>query len=194
MNKLVKVLITAACAVTLVVGSVAATVAYLTDMTTTVENTFTAGNITISLEDDKPHINKMVPGVAFDKNPEITVNANSEKCWLFVKIDKYNGFDNFMTFTVDTGDTAWTALDGVSGVYYRLVDETTADQTFKVISDGKITVKSNVTKDELNALFADNATVPALNFTAYAVQYATFENSVSDAWAVFNPTTPDSNS
>ena len=62
MKKFMKALAIVACAAILVVGSVAATLAYLTDKTSTVENTFTAGNISITLEETTGEQYKMVPG------------------------------------------------------------------------------------------------------------------------------------
>ena len=75
-------------ALVLVFGAaVGGTIAYLTDTTDPVTNTFTVGNIDITLAETKDDF-KMVPGCDIAKDPKVTVTANSEDCWLFVKIDE----------------------------------------------------------------------------------------------------------
>ena len=80
-------------ALVLVIGCVAGgTVAWLVATTDSVTNTFTYGDINIGLTETKP-VNqqaKIIPGVDIEKDPKVTVKANSENCWLFVKIDEKN--------------------------------------------------------------------------------------------------------
>lgn len=176
MNKFLKVIAIVLCAATLVVASVAATVAYLTMKTSTVENTFTSGNIEIKLEQTSQlDGSKMVPGQEFTVNPRVTVTKESENCYLFIKIEKPGNFDTFLSYTVATG---WTELDGVSGVYYREVNYNVADQVFDVIAGDKITAKGDCTKEQYNTL---NGASFNLSFTAYAVQKVGFANA-ADAW------------
>lgn len=164
-------------------ASVGVTVAWLTDKTDPVVNTFTGSDVDITLAEATRSPYKMVPGVDIAKDPKVTVLADSEACWLFVKIEKANNFDNFMTFAPATG---WTALPNVSGVYYRAVGDTDADQPFDVLDGNKVSVKNTVTKQMMDDL--TEATQPKLTFTAYAIQTAGFEE-VADAWAeISNPT------
>lgn len=169
--------------VLVVVMSVAGTVAYLTASTGPVVNTFTVGNIDISLAETKTDF-KMVPGSNIDKDPKVTVKGGSEACWLFVKVEKSANLDSFVTFAIDAG---WTELTGVSGVYYREVSADTADQEFAVLKDNKVTVNSDVTKTMMDNLGKDGATQPTLTFTAYAVQKAGFESNVAGAWDEVKP-------
>ena len=157
--------------------AVGGVVAWLTDKTGSVVNTFTVGDINIELDETTGNSYKMVPGNTIDKDPKVTVKANSEACYLFVKVEKSTNFDTFMTYTMADG---WTALDGQNGVYYREVGATTADTSFEVLKDNQVTVKDTVTKTQLEAVKTANQ--PTLTFTAYAVQKDNI-NSAADAWS-----------
>lgn len=172
--------LTTVLAIVLVVAlSVAGTYAYLTDKTDAVVNTFTVGNVNIDLTETTGNSYKMVPGTTIEKNPKVTVEADSEDCWLFVKVEKSDNFDDFLTFNMDSG---WTALDGVNGVFYRQVAASGTDQDFAVLANNKVSVKSDVTKDMMDAIEKGTATNPTLTFTAYACQTAGFENNAAGAW------------
>ncbi len=174
---------------------VGGTLAWLVTETKPVVNTFTYGDINITLEetdtnkdgDNDPNTNTypMVPGHTIAKDPKITFKANSENAWLFVKLEKVNDFDKFMTYEIADG---WTALQGVDGVYYREVSKATQDAEFSVIKDNIVTVKGEVTKEMLNALDANGASnYPKLIVTAYAVQRDSNITSATDAWAKTQP-------
>ena len=183
----------------LVIGVVGGTLAWLTDKTETVTNTFTVGNVDINLAETTGVNYKMVPGTTLKKDPKVTVNADSEACWLFVKVEKTGGtvtvkepnekgelvdktksFDDFITYSMANG---WTALDGNEGVYYRKVETATADQTFDVLKDNQVVIKGTVSKDMMDAVTTQ--TQPTLAFTAYAVQKEGFATAGA-AWAEAN--------
>ena len=170
-----------ALAVMLVVGcAVGGTLAWLTDTTDQVTNTFTVGNIDIGLAETKDNF-KMVPGATISKDPKVTVKAGSEACWLFVKVTESDNLDSFISYSVDSN---WTALTGVSGVYYREVpDQTTAttDVGYSVLTNDQVTVKDTVTKDMMDAITAGEATAPTLTFEAYAIQKKGFTTAAA-AW------------
>ena len=162
-----------------VVGVVAGTVAWLTDQTPSVTNTFTTSDINIELKETKNHF-QMIPGWNIEKDPKVTVKAGSEACYLFVKLEKSTNFDTFMTYEMADG---WTALPEAPGVFYREVAAATADTTFEVLKDNQVTVKGTVTKEQMNALTAD--TYPTLTVTAYASQLNknnTQEFTAAEAW------------
>ena len=187
-KKVLIVLSTIACAVLLVVGSVAGTLAYLTAQTDPVTNTFTVGNIVITLEESKIGENndykyKMIPGSEIEKDPLVTVKGGSEACWLFVKIvENNNSFtngdatENFVTYVLADG---WNKLE--DGVYYREVGTSNDNQTFSVFKGDVVTVNENVTKTLVDSLGAD--AYPTLTLTAYAVQQANVDNAVA-AWEI----------
>lgn len=163
----------------LVAGVVGGTLAWLTDQTAEVKNTFTVGDINIGLTETTADY-KMVPGNTIAKDPTVTVKANSEACWLFVKVTESTDLKDFITYAIAEG---WTALPGVDGVYYREVPASAADQTFSVLKGDAVTVKDTVTKEMLTAKDFAN---PTLTFKAYAVQKDNVA-SASDAWAKVNP-------
>ena len=169
--------LTTVLAIVLVVAlSVAGTYAYLTDKTAQVVNTFTVGNVNIDLT-EKTTDYKMIPGMTIEKDPMVTVKADSEDCWLFVKVEKSANFADFLTCNMAEG---WTALDGVNGVFYRQVAASDSAQNFDVLADNRVIVKSDVTKAMMDGL--TDATRPTLTFTAYACQGAGFD-SADKAWA-----------
>ena len=177
-----------------VCGIIGGTVAWLVAKTESVTNTFTYGDINITLDetdtgdDDGNDLTNeyiMVPGNTIEKDPVVTVMANSEDAYLFVKMEKSDNFDSFMEYEMADG---WIALDGVEGVYYREVTKSDADAEFAVIKDNKVTVKGDVTKEMLNELDAEGKSdYPKLVVTAYAVQRdADIEaiNTAAEAWAL----------
>ena len=188
----IKPLLTLCCALLLVAAGVFGTLAYLTG-TDTVNNTFTVGNVKITLDEakvttdgtpvegaDRVKANEyhLLPGHTYTKDPTVTVKANSEACWLFVKVTESENLDTFITYAIAEG---WTELQ--DGVYYREVSASNADQTFSVLAGNTVTVNSDVTKEMLTAKDFAN---PTLTFKAYAVQKDNVA-SASDAWTKVNP-------
>ena len=163
----------------LVAGVVGGTLAWLTDQTAEVKNTFTVGDINIGLTETTTDY-KMVPGNTIAKDPTVTVKANSEACWLFVKVTESTNLKDFITYAIADG---WAALPGVVGVYYREVPASDADQAFPVLAGNAVTVNNTVTKTMLETAKTD---APTLTFKAYAVQKDNVA-SASDAWAKVNP-------
>lgn len=180
--------------------TVGGALAWLIDKTEPVTNTFTYGDVNIGLsETSRPY--EMVPGRVLSKDPKVTVEANSEPCWLFVKVDESDNLDSFIAYEIADG---WTELPEVSGVYYRQVPASAQEQTFSVLSgstyaseisgdwnwsEDEVLVKPEVKKEDLNALDASGAAYPTLTFTAYAVQSEGFEDAAA-AWTQIAPATP----
>lgn len=176
-------------ALVLVLGcAVGGTVAWLVAKTDPVVNTFTYGDINITLTETTGEDYKIIPGVDIGKDPKVTVKAGSEACWLFVKVEE----KDWPTFKEADGTTkkvsyamanGWAALDGVAGVYYREVDAVTADTSFGILAGDIVTVSENLTKTEVNSITA--GTQPTLTFTAYAVQKDGMADAAA-AWAAAN--------
>ena len=122
----------------LVGGIVGGTIAWLTDETDEVTNTFTTSDISISL-DETERTYQMVPGWVIDKNPTVTVSANSEDCYVFVEITGTNAsiikgddgiyhLGDYIVYSIGEG---WTPLDEEKypNVFYKIVNEdATADE------------------------------------------------------------------
>lgn len=65
-------------ALVLVIGcAVGGTIAWLTAQTDPVVNTFTYGDINIDLKETTGNDYKIIPGVDIEKDPKVTVKANS---------------------------------------------------------------------------------------------------------------------
>ena len=146
--------------------AVGGTIAWLTDTTSAITNTFTGSDVSITLTETKKDF-KMVPGATIEKDPKVTVEAGSEDCWLFVKVEKSSVLDKYITYTIATGWNELTGVSGVTGVYYR---EAKAGDNFPVLANNTVTVKTDVKVTDMEALKANDATQPTLTFTAYAVQ------------------------
>ena len=185
----------------IVVCVVGGTLAWLIATTPEVKNTFTYGDINIKLEETGTTAAadgsatkefKMIPGYTIAKDPKVTVLADSEKCYLFVKVAESDNFDTFMPYEMAAG---WTQGDGTnipSNVYYREVAASTDNQEFGVLKNDQVTVNDTVTKADMDGLKANVATQPALTFTAYACQYNNSNDTnfgPAQAWAKVNPAT-----
>lgn len=172
-------------AVTLLIGcAIGGTVAWLTDKTTAVTNTFTYGDINITLAETTGNDYKIIPGVNIEKDPKVTVKEDSEACWLFVKVEEEGTFvANKVTYSIADGWTKLTGVTGVDNVYYREVGAVTADTEYYVLKGNMVTVSDTLTKEDIQ-----NITNPTLTFTAYAVQ----KDGIADAaiaWAKVPTTT-----
>ena len=174
-NTRTRILLTAVAALLLVVMTVGGTIAYLQDATKKVTNTFTTSNIDIKLEEGQNLDLHMVPGKELTKNPLVTVINGSEACWLFVKLEKSEGFDTYLQYEMADD---WIVLPSNPSVYYRKVDAVSADTEFQVIKGNKVTVKSEVTNELMDAVESAN---PTLTISAYAIQQLKFDD-VADAW------------
>ena len=182
-----KVFVTVLCAAALVVASVLGTMAYLTSQTETVTNTFTVGNVAITLDETdvtpmgvkdtdarvQGNEYKLIPGHTYIKDPTVHVDENSETSWLFVKVD--NGISDLEA----TGNTTiaeqmkakgWTLVTGTTNVY-AYAQKVTAGQDIGVFDSFKIAGDATV---------AGNAD-KTITIEAYAIQADGF-TTAADAW------------
>jgi len=122
--------------------AVGGTLAYLTSTTSLITNTFTVGNVKITMDEAKvndagepvdangdvvalanaPRVTantyKLMPGHTYTKDPTIKVDATSEDCWLFVKItDEITAIEGATTVANQLTANNWTAVTGQDGVY-----------------------------------------------------------------------------
>lgn len=182
-----KVFVTVLCAAALVVASVLGTMAYLTSQTETVTNTFTVGNVEITLDEAKvdqygtavtpaervkENGYKLIPGHTYIKDPTVHVTAGSEDSWLFVKVvDEIADIEADTTVAAQMAANGWTAVKGATNVYaYRAT--VTAGQDIKVFEN--FTIKGN-------AAVADYAD-ETITIEAYAIQADGFDTA-AEAWA-----------
>ncbi|MDD6095834.1 MAG: SipW-dependent-type signal peptide-containing protein [Clostridia bacterium] len=157
-----KVLVTALCAVLLVAVSVFGTIAYLTGKDT-VTNTFTVGSVNITLDEAevnpdgtvksnsrvKANTYHLLPGHSYVKDPTVHVGANSEDCWIFVKLD--NGLKSIVADTsieAQMTGNGWTLIDSTNNVYaYRETvsagDNITVFESFTLKGDAEVSGYAN---------------------------------------------------
>jgi len=170
--------------VLLAVCAVSGTLAWLTAKSDTVVNTFTTSDIKVELTETNETY-KMVPGYDIHKDPKAKVLAGSEECYLFVKLDKSQNFDTFLTYEMAEG---WTLVPSETNVYFRKVLTADIGTAYSVLANDQVTVKGEVTKAMMDGLTTE--TLPKLTVTAYASQLhknATTEFTAAEAWANVTP-------
>ena len=203
-----KVLIIALCAVLLVSISVMGTMAYLTSQDE-VTNTFTVGNVKITLDEtdvddstkdaarDQANAYKLLPGQTYTKDPIIHVDADSEACYLFVKVE--NGIKAIEaagdTVASQMLDKGWKLVHGdlLANEYLYVYAGTESEKT-AVAGGANIAVFDKVVIDgEKVVNVAEGEAVPAgkvniadyqgktVKVTAYAVQKDGFEDMAPSA-------------
>ncbi|MBQ8559227.1 MAG: hypothetical protein IJ439_04510 [Tyzzerella sp.] len=186
--------------------AIGGTLAWLMDKTDSVQNTFTAGDVDITLvetwntdsnnngENDSWSA-QMIPGNTYAKDPKVTVVGSEDAvdCWLFVKVEEKGNAQDYLnySFTFDDENSGWTQLstseaDGTTTtVWYREVTASTADQSWYLLdgnedyTNGFVSVDAN----EVTKSTVDEAAEAELVFTAYAVQKDNL--TVEEAWAKF---------
>ena len=194
MKKTSKALLLSLCAVVLVTASVLGTMAYLTDNDQVV-NTFTVGNVAITLDEtdvdnstpgegdrDKANAYKLLPGHAYVKDPIVHVGADSEDCYLFVKVENEIAAIEDASKSVESQMivAGWTVVDADNGIY---VYGTTAAPSV-VNSGANVPVFENFTVSGT----VDNATLAGyanktITVTAYAIQADGFTGkTASEIW------------
>ncbi len=189
MNK--KILVTVVAAALLLCVAVGGTIAYLTAQSDTVTNTFSPSTIGVTLKESENLDLQMVPGATITKDPKASITTGSEPAWLFVKIEKSENFDQYMTYTVAEG---WTLVEGTNNVYAREVQDIAADtekdieaqvnigKEFAILKEDTVTVLGTVTSEMMETAKTTKLT---LTFTAYASQLMknnTEKFTAAEAW------------
>lgn len=186
-----KVLLLVLCAALLVSATVMGTLAYLTD-TDEATNTFTVGNVAITLDEtdvdgsktnpttegrDRGNEYKLIPGSTYEKDPVVHIDEGSEDAWIFVKVE--NGIVDLEaegegTIAAQMAENGWELVTGETDVYAyeRIVaaeESITVFETFTIAGDVDIS----------------KAPEETIKVTAYAIQAENFDNSDA-AWAAYN--------
>lgn len=208
-----KALLLTLCAVLLVTASVFGTVAYLSS-TDSVNNTFTVGSVDISLDEakvdeygnvqgiDRVAANRyrLIPGRTYTKDPTVTVQKGSEKCYVRVLVsvgidnktlqDLYNVFaphdlDVEDMVTLNTGwsyVTDYAAANGMDRVYEvrydAAVDAREAEQKLTAVFS-EFTASGLLDDEDIEALNGLH-----INVVAQAIQADGFADATA-AWNAF---------
>lgn len=200
-----RVALTLVLMLTVALVSIGGTLAWLTAQTDEITNTFTVGDINITLtetpntdtdgdEVDDTWTAKLIPGEEYAKNPTVGVVAGSEECYLFVKATEVNNPSTYLdySYTMDADNSGWNKLTGVNlnaneTVWYRVVDASENAYSAELLTGNKVTVKDDLLKKGTTGTTApvmpsDNASAPTITFQAYAVQKDNVDTA-ADAWA-----------
>ena len=231
MKKAKKIVALLLCAVLLVGASIAGTVAYLTSQDQVV-NTFTVGNVQIYLDEidydksetnpeagvtgrDKANVYHLLPGHEYDKDPTVTVKANSEECFvrMIMTINKQNELDaafkainevraqngqdpiSIADVLVGSDTAKWVPYSekevGNTRVYeFRYYQTVTAGSTNKALEPlfTDIVMPDEITNAQLATLYVEGAEDNLkIDVVAHAIQADGFEGNADAAWAAFNP-------
>jgi len=196
MKKTSKALLLSLCAVLLVTASVLGTMAYLTSQDQVV-NTFTVGNVAITLDEkdvdnstpgendrDKANAYKLMPGHNYEKDPIVHVDANSEDCYLFIKVvNEIANIEAEKTVAQQMTEKGWVAVDAANGIYVYTTDKTNPAVVTKgsnITVFENFTIAGNVDNTTL-ATYADKT----ITVNAYAIQADGFAGkTASEIWAV----------
>lgn len=188
--------------------TIGGTLAWLMDTTDPVQNTFTSGDVDITLtetpntnitDDDETNDSwsaQMIPGNTYAKDPKVTVIGATDAvdCWLFVKVEEKGNAQTYLDydFTFNNEDSGWTKLETSTSesttttVWYREVTASTQDRSWYLL-DGKQEYANGFVEVDATAVTketVDTAAKAELVFTAYAAQKD--NRTVEEAWALFN--------
>ena len=206
-----KALLLSLCAVLLVVASVMGTMAYLTS-TDTVTNTFTVGNVQITLDEAKVNPDgtlvtnaervkansyKLLPGRTYIKDPTVTVKAGSESSYIKMTVTFSKAAELDAIFAPTGGANLTSIFNGYDSTNWIAKGSTTAANTRTYEFWYKETVAAPKADVVLDALF-DSITVPGsitkeqlktidgmtITVNAYAIQADGFTGA-ADAWSHF---------
>lgn len=186
-----KALALALCAVLLVVSTVFVTMAFLTDRDS-VQNTFTFGQVGISLDEAEVDASgkvkngenrkstegrvqaneyHLIPSHNYVKDPTIHVDDGSENCLLFVKLE--NGLKDIIaskTIEEQMQGYGWTLIDSANNIwaYNKVVAE---NEHINVFDEFTLTDNADVSKYATEKDAQGNVTGgKTIKVTAYAVQ------------------------
>ena len=186
-RKLKKAALLLCSAVLLVCISIGATVAYLTSQDS-VTNTFTVGNVAITLDEVKvtpdgkedstattrvkTNQYHLLPGHTYTKDPTIHVATGSEDCWLFVKVENDIAAieDPANTIASQMTTNGWSPVESGSSIYaYRAIAH--ASNNIAVFDGFTISGTADVS----------NYAGKTIKITAYAIQADGFDTAEA-AW------------
>lgn len=188
------------CIALAVVAIGGATLAYFTD-TKTATNTFTVGNVKITLTEPKWTENsKLVPGTEIGKDPTVTVVKGSEECYVRILMTISNSeawddiFDDDSTLKIED---FFTGYDSDSWTYIKNTENTDNTRTYEFRYKEAVNALNATDNVALPALFTavnvpstltgtQIATLDGFNIVieAQAIQTASFANADA-AWAAF---------
>ena len=174
--------------VLLLLLAIGGVMAYFTDKEE-VKNTFTVGKVDITLTEpnwNAENAKNLVPGAVVDKNPTVTVAADSADAYVFVKVDVPcvgTGTTRREVFTYDLDAANWSELteaektcaaNAVATHVYAHNGAMAAEATATLFT--KVTLDANLTQEEANGLTLE------MPVNAYAIQKANVGGATYSVW------------
>jgi predicted ribosomally synthesized peptide with SipW-like signal peptide len=211
MKNIKRTLITVLAMLLVCVLSVSATLAYLYAKTASVVNTFSVGNVEITLDEkdvdsdadtadnvtvngetrDRANKYKLISGKTLTKDPTVHVSQFSEEAYIFVEVIVDNDVAAVLESTGENSiayqmtQKGWVHLTGNIYYYNNTVTGLGKDKAEDLVIFESITVKSTATGEQLAAAADDDITI-----TAYAIQADTIKvaskphaENASAAWS-----------
>ena len=203
-KKLAKIAALAMAAVSLVLVTVLVTVAFLTSKSNVITNTFTGGQVQITMDETAVDLNtgavlnsksngnayRLVPGKEYVKDPTVHVLVDSEESYVFVEISNEisgieKGVKGLGTIAEQMAALNWKKIAKSSNgdVYVYAKGEAYATPVAKStqVQDLPVFKKFAVKEDAVVANYANAKVV----LTAYAIQADTFTadaTGIAAAW------------
>lgn len=181
------------------VCAIGGTLAFLVATSDKVTNTFTYGGISITLTETKGTLNgevrefgNVVPGATIEKDPTVSVDANSENCYVYAKVVNNVVLDGETIVICNIDTENWTLIGSktdsngsvVSLYKYKAVVEKSSNDTVLPEVFETVAFSTNFELEDVTTL---DAITNDIVITAYAHQAAeTDENVANDAaikWA-----------
>lgn len=169
----------------LVLGCVVGgTLAWLVTSSETITNTFSVGDINITLSETTGSSYKILPGGNSAKDPTLKIQEGSEKCWVYVLVNNTVVLDGTVVATPNINEDDWSVV-GTSGTktlyrYKGIVDASSEEQTLNVFTS--VTYANTITKENIEDLTGTQIVI-----TGYAHQSENTNQSVAEtaakAWA-----------
>ena len=190
-KKIVSVCLVVCLLATAIIGT---PLAYFTDEKA-VTNTFTTGDVTIKLDEtevdtygvetgegrkEEGNAYHLLPGKTYIKDPIVTVNAGSEECYVFVRVNNtLSGIESkaegYVSIATQMKNNGWSVLNATDPTLFVYQTTVTAPEREGV----ELPVFESFTIDaDLGSI-----TEPGdIEITAYAVQAEGFNGSAQAAW------------
>lgn len=167
------------------------TVAWLTAQTDSVVNTFTVGDITLSLAETQSTY-KIVPGGKDAKDPKLTVTKGSEKCYVYACVENNVKLGDTVVATPNIDSTKWSSI-GTTGNktvyrYYQVVDavDATDDITLQIFTE--VQYSPQITKNDIDTL--KNKTIVIQGYAHQSENIANSDYADEAAKVFFGITAP----
>lgn len=162
----------------LAVFAVGGTLAYLTDTTDPVTNTFTFGKVKIELSETwKPEDGKgedglgLNPGAVVDKSPKITVKDDSKPAYVFMEVEMPDQVNDKDVLALGATDGSWYLLsDNGKTKIYAYGSKTAMTKLNKNKSTTELFQKVTVNGDLKNADLEKLAGGANIVIKGYAIQ------------------------